>query len=234
MNEISETVARKLLDVVDAGLTSGLGVAEPGKMCVEAAVCYVLGLPHGDDPGCVAPSLRALKIRLNDSPWSSAASRAKGLRRLALVQLGSAGVLDGKEFAKSCAAVAIQYCVPVALRIAAERAQAPHKQNMLDMANVCEKQSIKRNAIKAKDAAADAADAAANAAAYAAAYAAADAADAAANAAAYAAAYAAYAVADAAYDTRDKILSEFAERIVQILIDMKVPGCKWLYLTEQA
>ena len=45
--------ARRVLEIVDAGLIKGLGVAEPGKMCVEAAICYALGLPHGDNPGCV-------------------------------------------------------------------------------------------------------------------------------------------------------------------------------------
>ena len=55
---------------------------------------------------------------------------------------------------------------------------------------------------------------------------AANAADAAANAAAnaaYAAAYAADAAASA-----DQILAAFAEGVVQILIEMKAPGCKWL------
>lgn len=42
--------------------------------------------------------------------------------------------------------------------------------------------------------------------------------------AAGAADYAAYAAA------RDKVLATFAEGVVQILIDMKAPGCKWLYL----
>src|SRR5689334_18036278 len=96
--EITETVARKVLTVVDAGLSAGVGVAEPGKMCVEAAVCFALGLPHGDDPDCVSRAVRSLKIRLNDSNWSSNEARAKGLRRLALIQLGSRDAIDDKEF----------------------------------------------------------------------------------------------------------------------------------------
>src|SRR5438477_2282575 len=90
--------ARRVLAVVDAGLINGLGVAEPGKLCVEAAICLALGLPHGDDPGCVEPAVRAFKIRLNDSRWSSNGARAKGLRALAVAQLGSKGVVDGREF----------------------------------------------------------------------------------------------------------------------------------------
>jgi hypothetical protein len=79
--EINETVVRKCLTIIDAGLVSGMGVPEPGKLCVEAAICLALGLPHGDDPQCVAPSLRSLKIKLNDSRWSSKMARAKGLAR---------------------------------------------------------------------------------------------------------------------------------------------------------
>src|SRR5277367_3655848 len=112
---INLEVAQKVLSCVDAGLVSGVGKPIPGQMCVEAAVCYALGLPHGDDPKCVAQSLRRLKIRLNDSNWSSDQARSKGLRRLALVQLGSAGNLDEVEFAKRCANLAIQTCVPQAL-----------------------------------------------------------------------------------------------------------------------
>ena len=52
-----------------------------------------------------------------------------------------------------------------------------------------------------------------------------------ADAAAYAAADAA-AAAYAAADARDKSLADFAEGVVQILIEMKAPGCQWLALTE--
>lgn len=89
--ELNEAVARKVLETVDAGLSSGLGVQKPGKMCVEAAVCYALGLPHGDNPPCVGVAVRAFKIRLNDSGWSSPEARAKGMRKLAIAQLGSDG-----------------------------------------------------------------------------------------------------------------------------------------------
>ena len=116
---ITESIARKVLDTVDAGLTSGLGEPVPGKMCVEAAVNYALGAAHGDEPACVAPALRRLKIRLNDAKWSSNKARTAGLRRLALAQLGSAGVLDECEFVKRVVRLAIQVAVPQALRAAA-------------------------------------------------------------------------------------------------------------------
>jgi hypothetical protein len=260
-NEITESIARKVLATIDAGLVAGKGVPTPGQMCVEAAVCYALGLPHGDNPECVAPALRALKIRLNDSRWSSTVARAQGLRRLGLIQLGSAGHLDEKEFARRCARLAIQTSVPQALRAAASlyRDGTAVKERLLIAADLCERDPGVKNAWIARDAAADAyaaADAAANAAyaAAAAAYAAdaaaanaaanaanaaanaanaANAADAAADANAYAADAAACA-ADAAADAaaRDRSLAAFSEGVVQILVAMKVPGCAWLYLTE--
>ena len=82
---ITRDIAAKVLHIVDQGLSKGLGEQAPGQMCVEAAVCYALGLPHGDDPGCVSPALRRLKIGLNDANWSSPQARAKGLRRLAKI-----------------------------------------------------------------------------------------------------------------------------------------------------
>lgn len=107
----------KVLSVVDAGLSHGLGVPEPGGMCVEAAICYALGLPHGDDPGCVAASVRAFIMRLNDSYWSSHAARAVGLRALAVAQLGSYGVVDDVEFARCISTEVIRVIIPIALRV---------------------------------------------------------------------------------------------------------------------
>jgi hypothetical protein len=258
-HELNEAIARKVLVTVDAGLVNGMGVPEPGKMCVEAAVCYAYGLPHSDEPPCVAPAVRRLKIRLNDARWSNDAARTKGLRRLAIAQLGSAGVLDEREFAKRCATLAIQTCVPNALRAAAsmQKQGSAHKERLLAAADLCERAPTRQHALEARAAAAYAsadayaayaatatATAAADAtaadatAASAAAYAADAAADAAAAAyaAAYAYAYAAYADdADAYADAaaRDKALAAYCEGVVQILIDMKAPGCAYLWLTEQ-
>jgi len=90
--EINAALIAKIHSLLDAGLVGGLGQPEPGKMCVEAAINYALGRDHGDDPGCVIEPLRRLKIRLNDSShWTSNQSRASGLRRLAIAQLGSKG-----------------------------------------------------------------------------------------------------------------------------------------------
>ena len=176
---LTKAIARKVLLTIDAGLTDGLGIPEPGKMCVEAAVCYARGLPHGDHPDCVASSLNKLKIVLNDNSWwISNKSRAKGMRKLAILQLGTAGALDEIDF--------VRRLVPVAKDMAA----------------------------------------------HAAAYADADAADAAyaADAAAHAAADAAQAAYAAAGEAE---LVYFADRVADILIEMKVPAVKWLDLLEE-
>lgn len=214
--EITREVATKVLQVVDVGLVKGVGKPKPGEMCVEAAVCFAMGLPHGDEPACVAPALRALKISLNDRAWSSNAARASGLRRLALAQLGSAGALDEREFRRRVVDLALGSCVPNALRAAASvQKDEKHKYLLLQAANRCERE---RSREAASDARATARAAAADA------YADADA-DAAAAADADAAADAA-----AGKAARDKLLATFAEQVVQILIDMKAPGCQWLDL----
>jgi hypothetical protein len=252
---IDAGIATKVLELVDYGLVSGLGKPEPGSMCVEAAVCYALGLPHGDDPQCVSPALRSLKIALNDSSWSSKYTRAAGMRRLAVAQLGSKDILDDKEFARRCVELAIRKYVPKALRSAATVTKnAAHKVALEAAALRCETEGTQDAAEAARSAsaadaayfasatadaayfAASSADAAAAYAADAAAAYAADAADAAAYAAAAAAAAdaaASSAPAPARVAVRDKVLGEFAEDVVQILIEMKAPGCQWLYLTEK-
>ena len=113
--QINSDLISKILTTVDAGLSSGLGNPKPGEMCVEAAVCYAMGLPHGDDPGCVGSAVRAFKIALNDKGWSSPLARAKGLRRLAVAQLGSLEV-NQVEFSKQLALETIRQILPIALR----------------------------------------------------------------------------------------------------------------------
>src|SRR4051812_50001627 len=117
--EINAEVARRVLRIVDKGLIEGLGIPKAGHLCVEAAVSYALGLPHGDRPACVALVLRNLKVEMNDQRWSTKMARARGLRRLALAQLGSAGALDESAFAVRVVEGVTRTQVPLALRIAA-------------------------------------------------------------------------------------------------------------------
>jgi hypothetical protein len=230
--------ARRVLEVVDAGLVKGLGQPVPGQMCVEAAICYALGLPHGDDPACVSSAVRLFKIALNDKVWSSPAARAKGMRALSVAQLGSKGTVDDVEFSRRLAEATIRQIVPIALRAAAERVPS-HAEALEAAAVVCERDGTReaaRATAAAYAAAAYAADAAYAAAATAVAatavaYAAAAAytAEAAANAAAAAAAYtaeaaAANANAAAAAYARDIILTKSAFLAFDVLREMGAPG----------
>lgn len=94
---ITKQLAGKVLETVDWGLAKGIGDPRPGEMCIEAAVCFAMGLPHGDNPSCVGSLVREFKIALNDKDWSSRKSRASGMREIAVAQLGSDKV-DQEEF----------------------------------------------------------------------------------------------------------------------------------------
>jgi hypothetical protein len=222
--EITQELAQKVLDTINAGLVYGLGNPIPGQMCVEAAVCFAMGLPHSDNPPCVSPALRRLKISLNDAGWSSELARANGLRELALLQLGTAGVLDEVEFTEKVVLLVINKYLPPILR----------KANLNQKADACEQaKDLDTASDAARAASRDARDAAACAA---------RAADA--TRAAYAAADDVYAVRDAARAVcnavsivffvinNEKTLSLFAKNVAGILIDMKVPGVQWLELIQ--
>jgi len=112
--KITVEQAQRVLEIVDHGLVCGVGAPEPGKMCVEAAVCFALGLPHGDDPECVSNPDRWFKITLNDSQWSSPAARAAGLRRVAVLQLGTRGA-DRGPWVEQLVELTIRRVVPAGL-----------------------------------------------------------------------------------------------------------------------
>ena len=219
MYEVNVEIAQKVIDAVKPGLVKGLGEQIPGQMCVEAAVCFAYGLPHSDEPPCVGFHVRSLKIRLNDSNWESNQSRAKGMLRLSVAQLGS-DQIDQDEFRKIVQKMTIQKFLPLILR----------KAGMNEAADRCEAEGTVTSAKAAHVVAYNAAYYASSAAYYAAdaaakyASSAADAAD-----AAY---YAADAVRYIASVLGEQIFHNFAEEVVQILIQMKSPGCEYLYLTE--
>lgn len=96
--------AKKILKIIDAGLSHGLGDPIPGQMCVEAAVSYGMGYSHSDKPKCVTDAISDTKIAINDwDGWDQVDSdvdsektkkvRSKALRRLAIAQLGSADII---------------------------------------------------------------------------------------------------------------------------------------------
>lgn len=242
--QITREIAQKVLATIDEGLSRGPGQPVPGKMCVEAAVSFALGLPHGDGPGCVARSLRTFKIVLNDARWSSPQARARGLRRLGLAQLGSHLDFDEIEFAHRVLRLAMTRQVPAALRAAASVHRNPmHVAALNQAASECERQANAGVFLNAKEVArtayldptagtwspAESACLAANAML--------EATDELGAGAVVKAASAAIYAADAAQlafggDARDDSLAAFAETVVQVLIEMRAPGCQWLDLTE--
>ena len=208
MDTITEAIAIKVRDTVDLGLVKGKGSGKPGDICVEAAVCYAMGLPHSDDPPCVSRALRQLKIVLNDASWSSNEALTKGMRRLAILQLGTRDTLDDIKFSKRVTTATIRTIIPLALRAAASiHTQMENKEDLERAALNCE-----------INPAADAVAAAARAAARAA------------RTAARAARAAARAAVDAA--AADEVLIAFAKLVENILIDMNAAGAQWLYLLD--
>ena len=149
----TEALAKKILETVDAGLSMGRGNPVPGQMCVEAAVCYAMGLPHGDSPACVGWAVREFKIVLNDRRhWVSSSSRAEGLRALAIAQLGS-NEIDQVEFCKRVAVKTVQTLLPEVLELTAKDMEGSTKSSLLSAAQECRQNPSEKSALAASNAA---------------------------------------------------------------------------------
>lgn len=122
----------KFDSILARGLCEGKGSPE-GQMCIEAAICNVLGLPHDDNPQCVCRAALTFQIGLNDSKWSSSEARAKGLRSLGLAQLESENIVSGSDFIFHMLKGIIQKFIPEYLR-----ETYPTLKNVLEAASVCE------------------------------------------------------------------------------------------------
>jgi hypothetical protein len=216
--------------ILARGLSEGLGKAG-GQVCIEAAICEVLGLGHSDDPKCVSKAVRRFKISLNDSKWSSPQARAKGLRELGIAQLGSLSVVDDIEFAKRLSEKIIRVLIPKLFR-----ELFPENQNCLDAAKRCEDEGSSDAASYASDASSAASDAsyasdassAASDASSAASYAssaASDAASYASDAASDASSAASYASSAASSDSYLRLAADLA---LEVLRELKSPGCELL------
>ena len=207
--KIEDFDVAKFDSILEKGLSRGVGRRDV-QVCIEAAICQTLNLPHGDDPQCVSHAVRKFKICLNDSPWSSPQSRAKGLRNLGLAQLGSKNVVDDVEFTKRLSEKLIRVLIPALFRDL-----FPNNGNLLAAADRCEKEGTS----DAASYAADAADAAFYAASYAASYASDAAAEVAkaAKAAFYAASYAASYAAKAAKAASTRLLRRRSRLLRRLL-----------------
>ncbi len=92
--KLDTKLVKSIISLVNKGLVSGIGDPAPGQMCVEAAVAYAMGENHNDHPRCVDDALCDFKIEMNDYSsslygWDDELDRARGLRRLAVAQLGT-------------------------------------------------------------------------------------------------------------------------------------------------
>jgi hypothetical protein len=216
-----ETIAKRLIEIVPCGLSKGLGVPKLGHMCVEAAVCYAMGMPHDDSPDCVGDAVRRAKIFLNDSNWSSDQARADGLLKISIAQLGSKDI-DQLEFAT-------KYVIKTVNKLISKL----FSQILPDFDT-----SELSNAETLEDciAAASAARAAASTASVAARYAAGDVVSAARYAvrnaawAAWAAAIAATRAAETDTASGDAYFRLSAELILECLQELDCEGCEYLYL----
>ena len=187
----------KFDSILSRGLCSGLG-DKNGQMCIEAAICASLNLPHGDQPPCVTPAIIRYKITLNDAKWSSPVSRAKNLRALGIAQIGSLGIVNGQDFVNKLQHKTISILIP-------DLFDTLYPNKFTELVNECRSTGDKLACRKLAAAATDVAAAAA--ATYA-------------TVATYAAA--------ADVDKSDKYLIMSANLALEVLKELKSPGCDWI------
>ena len=245
---ITEDIARNVLKVVDKGLANGIGIPRPGLMCVEAAVCYALGLPHSDDPPCVIDHLRSIKIRINDSPsWANKFERARGLRRLSIAQLGSAYIdesgdkvctYDHVNFKNIVCKKTAEFVRPIAIGQLRRRPQDhyPPKKVSTEEFATAKENALKGNLTDAKvDRLRGTCDTFKGRDAINALYEAVSKFDTCISAeelSSYVCRGVILLAENGSRADRQKILVDYCELLVQALIKVKAPGTKWLYLTE--
>src|SRR6185312_2282467 len=180
---------------------------------------------------CVGAAVRSYKIALNDCHWSSNFARARGMRKLAIAQLGS-DTINQAKFAELVRFKGIQRALPVILRSWADHAECKNKNEVRSAAKECQAAKNLGEAVGSAEKAYVSASAYASAYAYAYAYASA-------YTSAYAYAYAsasAYAYASAYREYLDEklgkdfLLNLSAQIALNALRELKSPGCKWLDL----
>ena len=233
--KLNKNIARKVLEVVDHGLVNGVGEPIPGKMCIEAAVCFALGLPHGDNPPCVGGAVRSFKISLNDQKWPTDKDRTKGMRKLAIAQLGS-NEIDQDKFTEVLGFNCITRVLPVIVENALKEdkdndfCKRQNKELEPLIAKLRKEKDFKTAKELSKEVWNIYAYASTSTSAYVYAYASA-------SASAYASAYAYASASASAYAEKNrkfhlKVLNLIAECGLDALKEMKSPGVKWLSLCD--
>jgi len=182
-------------------------------MCVEQVISYALGEEVNDETSCVGEQVRSFVTCLNDQEWSSNSARAEGMRELSIAQLGSKS-LNQNEFRDKLLFSVITKMLPAMFRDLEEdkwEKEIKSLEGTKDLKEAREAAYVVRDAI----------------------YATAD------PAASYATLYAIFSihavhaayVAIYAFDatkTGDKYLCMIAHLAVQVLKEMKSPGCQFL------
>src|SRR5512135_2834717 len=97
--QITDKMVQKLLKLIDQGLTHGAGqFQDDGDFCVQQAVNKATQSGTSDHPSCVTNEITQFGIGLNDTFNGSDKERAKILKRFAVAELGSRGVVSGFAF----------------------------------------------------------------------------------------------------------------------------------------
>ena len=85
----NEKTAKEIIRLCSFGLIGDNGKPKEGSMCIENVVSYALGEKFSDAPSCVGSEIQMAKVALNDCLWTSNKARAKGMVKLGIAQLGS-------------------------------------------------------------------------------------------------------------------------------------------------
>jgi len=215
-NKINKKLVNKINSLLDKGVTSGLSKdPKPGEMCVEQVICYALGEEITDRPSCVDEEVRWFVISLNDRNWSSPSARAEGMRELSIAQLGSK-FLNQWEFLDKLSFRLITKLLPAMFRALGEEKWEKEIKSLEKAKDLkkAKKAAAKIASVIDVDSDTIAAARATRDTYYAVHYIACG---------AYAASYAADAT-----KTGDKYLKMVAHLGVEVLKDMKSPGCQFI------
>lgn len=109
-----ELAIKKLTELASKGFIVGIGTPNPGRLCIESAICLAMGEPHGDTPSCVHLLDRKLAVDLNDFAWASPQIRAQMLLPIGIAQLGTADV-DRTKFWQEVYTGLVSKVLPFAL-----------------------------------------------------------------------------------------------------------------------
>jgi len=202
---INQNLVNKIDSLLDKGVTCCFSLdPKPGNMCLEQVVSYALGEKINDSPSCVGEEVINFVINLNDRNWSSASARAEGMRDLSIAQLGS-NSLDQEEFLEKLSFAVLTKMLPSMFRELGEDKWEKEIKSLEESKSLQEARKASFDAINATITANDTA----------------------------AASFAYNCAVDAAYaaeatKTGDKYLKMVSHLAVEVLKDMKSPGCKFL------